>query len=150
MSILSVCRLIYSLQNRGIVNDCITPYCTELKLPKYELLSLVQWQESSAQVNSGEAPHPNASLSRVELFEWLIINFSIWIDASIYYKATRFLELASIIAGIELSFDGELGRRTRFQQRSLPQLCAKVWLFVLLRFWFYKCLFLCLDEHSAY
>jgi penicillin V acylase-like amidase (Ntn superfamily) len=65
-------------------------------------------------------------IGAVEFVEWLLMNFSIWAEATAYFNATKFLEMACKFCGIGIAFHGELGKRTKFQQKSLPQLVVKV------------------------
>lgn len=67
-----------------------------------------------------------SQLARMEFLQWLLLNFCIRTELTAYFKATKFLELACKFSGIELAFHGQLGRRTRFQEKSLPQLVVKV------------------------
>ncbi|KAI6196271.1 Tetratricopeptide TPR-1 and Tetratricopeptide TPR2 domain containing protein [Aphelenchoides besseyi] len=75
--------------------------------------------DQEAQTTDGE------TLNRSEFLEWLLINFSIWMEATVYHHAAYFLSFACKLSRVEIEFGGALGRRTKFQERSLPQLIVK-------------------------
>jgi hypothetical protein len=85
------------------------------------------FRRSSFDDNVSNSDSQSSQLGQIEFFEWLLMNFSIWTEATAYFKAARFLELACKFSGIEIAFHGQLGRRTRFQETSLSQLVVKVY-----------------------
>lgn len=108
-----------------IASSYCDAYFEEIGVEKTEVLSIIFRRQQfdgagdNTQVGVGQ-------LKRIEFLEWLLMNFSIWAEASAYFNAVKFLELSCKFCGIEVAFHGQLGRRTRFQETSLPQLVVKV------------------------
>ncbi|CAD5209765.1 unnamed protein product [Bursaphelenchus okinawaensis] len=125
-----------SLQlNITIASRYCSEHLKELNLEKNEFIDLFQRavgqqggedeSDVAKDVESVNISLNTLTMSRRSFFEWLLINYQIASHALLYGVASRFLELASKFVGFEFDFDGKLGKRTRYQQQSLPQLVLK-------------------------
>lgn len=98
-----------------------------MQVEKSEVLSIIRYRRSVDDPGDTERANDSTQLlGRIQVLEWLLMNFSIWAEATAYFNAVKFLEMACKFSGIEMSFHGQMGRRTKFQQMSLPQLVMKV------------------------
>ncbi|KAI6228585.1 hypothetical protein M3Y99_01209100 [Aphelenchoides fujianensis] len=118
--------------NWEIAERFCDPHFAELEVDRADLRSRIRRYQSTVEEEEAEktevevnAKKAEGSLSRAEFFEWLLLNFSLWMEATVFHQAAFFLQLAARFSGLQLEFGGALGRRTRFQQRSLPQLIVK-------------------------
>ncbi|KAI6190195.1 hypothetical protein M3Y97_00090300 [Aphelenchoides bicaudatus] len=110
--------------NSKIAASYCDAYFDEIQVEKANVLSIILRRDKLSE--TGDGPSSNGKcLGRIEFLEWLLINVSIWAESIAYFNATKFLEMACKFCGIEIGFHGQLGRRTRFQEKSLPQLVLK-------------------------
>ncbi|KAI6227697.1 Tetratricopeptide TPR-1 and Tetratricopeptide TPR2 domain containing protein [Aphelenchoides fujianensis] len=118
--------------NWEIAERFCEPHFAELEVDRADLRSRIRRYQSAVEEEEAETIEKEAdgtkvegALRRAEFFEWLLLNFSLWMEATVFHQAAFFLQLAARFSGLQLEFGGALGRRTRFQQRSLPQLIVK-------------------------
>ncbi|CAD5213230.1 unnamed protein product [Bursaphelenchus xylophilus] len=118
--------------NLKIASSYCTSHLVELNVSKPDFLDLFRpvksvgiedVEEKDPENPESESSAPN--LSRKSFFEWILLNYQISSNAVLFSVAAKFLELASKFVGFEFGFDGQLGKRTRYQQNSLPQLVLK-------------------------
>ncbi|KAI6171806.1 Ribonucleoside-diphosphate reductase [Aphelenchoides besseyi] len=115
--------------NQRIAQFC-SSYFEELQIDRAELNFRIHRYNATTVDDEKTASGPEVqtngeTLNRSEFLEWLLINFSIWMEATVYHHASYFLGLACSLSGLKIEFGGALGRRTKFQKRSLPQLIVK-------------------------
>lgn len=98
----------------------------KINVSKKEFLTIFKSRDFEENDETDKVNGLSSSMSAKDFLEWIFINFSIKIEATLYHQATKFLEWASKFIGFKFDFGGEYGKRTRYQQTSLPQLILKV------------------------